>query len=49
MKIPTIDGFINTDAQADYNKIYEQEMQDYGYINLTTEKQFNRIKEIYND
>ena len=29
MKIPCPDGYIDTDAQMDYIKIYEYDMNDY--------------------
>lgn len=45
MLIKCIDGVINSDREMDYHKIYEEEMSDEGYINLTTERQFDRLKE----
>ena len=48
MLIKTFDnGFINTDEQEDFRKVFELEMSDEGYINLTTEKQFNRLEKQY--
>lgn len=32
MIIPTIDGFINTDNELDYRKIYEESMDDNCFI-----------------
>lgn len=32
MKIPTIDGYINTDNENDFNKIYCENMDDNIYI-----------------
>ena len=48
MHIQTFDkGFINTEHQDDYKKIYELDMNDEGYLNIINAKQFQQLLEAY--
>lgn len=40
------ESHINIDNDSDYNKIYEQDMNDEGYLNTLTNKQFLILQEM---
>ena len=41
MRIPTLDGFIDTDTEQDYRKIFEESSEECLYTNELTKGEIN--------